>query len=109
MSSRLLHNLLAGEFVHVKYDPTLANDGDDGKMPAYLYRAPDGLFVNLELIRQGCSLAVADQPFEHDELFGFYEAKAQGDGKGIWKASPETEKQQDQADQNTPADPEPAE
>lgn len=84
-------NLLSGEFVHVKADSTLAETDEDGKKVGYLYRVPDGLFVNLELVRQGYALAARGYSFEHQELFRFYEGKAVADGKGIWAAKPAAE------------------
>ncbi|MDY6913473.1 MAG: thermonuclease family protein [Planctomycetota bacterium] len=80
-----LANLLAGEFVYVQMDTNLAERDAGGNTVAYLYRAPDKLLVNLELIRRGYALAATDYDYEHRELFSFYESKARADGKGIWK------------------------
>ena len=80
-----LANLLAGEFVYIQMDTNLAERDADGNMVAYLYRAPDKLLVNLELIRRGYALASTDYEYDHQELFGFYESKARADEKGIWK------------------------
>ena len=51
---------------------------------AYLYRAPDNLLVNLEVIRQGFGLAETDYYFDQQTAFRFYESKAQADDKGLW-------------------------
>jgi len=85
---RTFRNLFVGEFVYVEYDSALARQDEEGAMVAYLYRAPDKLFLNLELIRQGCALAAADYPYQHQELCRFYESKAQADGKGLWETPP---------------------
>lgn len=79
-----LANLVAGEFVYLEYDASLAEADEDGNRVAYMYRAPDKMFVNLELVRRGYALAADDYDYEHKELFSFYESKAAGDSKGIW-------------------------
>ena len=50
-ASAFLTNLLKGESVYLRYDQTKLDKY--GRLLAYLYRAPDGLFVNLEIVRQG--------------------------------------------------------
>ncbi|MCD4699930.1 MAG: thermonuclease family protein, partial [Phycisphaerae bacterium] len=101
-------NMLKGEFVSVEYDSTLAQEDETGLAVAYLYRAPDGMFLNLEIIRQGYGLAENDYPFQHDKLFGFYQQKAQADGKGLWASDkttvPSKEKTPSDAPADTPAD-----
>ena len=49
-ASAFTRNLLLGEPVYLRFD----TDRTDkyGRLLAYLYRAPDGLFVNLEIVRQ---------------------------------------------------------
>ncbi len=49
-----LTNLLAGEQVHVLFT-TEQLVGDGKPTAAKLFRVPDGLYVNLEMIRQGYS------------------------------------------------------
>ena len=65
------------------------------RLLAYLYRVPDGLFVNLEIVRQGYGHAYTRFPFKHMELFRHYERRAQEVGKGLWgditAAAPESE------------------
>jgi micrococcal nuclease len=51
---------------------------------AYLYRAPDGLFVNLEIVRQGYGHAYTRFPFKYLNLFREYEKKAREAGRGLW-------------------------
>lgn len=79
--------LLDGESVYVRTDPDWPTS-DDGRIWAYVYRAPDGLFINLELIRQGYARCAAAQPFEHQKLLRAYERLAQQRQKGIWAAPP---------------------
>ncbi|MDE0681648.1 MAG: hypothetical protein OXI63_01915 [Candidatus Poribacteria bacterium] len=53
---------------------------------AYLYRAPDGLFVNLEIVRQGYGHAYTQFPFKHMELFRYYGNRARTSGKELYGA-----------------------
>ena len=71
-ASMFLTNLLTGEEVYVKRHPENAT-GKYGRTLLYLYRAPDGLFVNLEIIRQGYGRAYTVYPFRYVELFKYYE------------------------------------
>lgn len=82
-ASRFLTNLLLGESVYVESKPGNTLDRY-GRTLAYLYRAPDGLFVNLEIVRQGYGHAYTKYPFERMELFRFYEHKAREAGRGLW-------------------------
>ena len=82
--SKFVRNLLKGEFVSLEYDSTLAQEDETGQAVAYLYRAPDGMLLNLEIIRQGYGLAADYYSYQHDKLFRFYQQKAQADGKGVW-------------------------
>ena len=77
-------NLLLGEFVYLRFD---GNRTDKyGRLLAYLYRAPDGLFVNLEIVRQGYGKAYTVFPFKHKALFQYYGTHAQNAGRGLWGA-----------------------
>ena len=53
-----------------------------------MYRASDGLFVNLELVREGYANAFVKYPFEYKDLFQHHEAQARKARKGIWPLSP---------------------
>lgn len=84
-----LTRLLVGEEVYV--DPTdlaapAANDSKVKNEPraARLFRAPDGLDVSLELVRQGYAPAGPDTPVEERELFRQAEARAKKFNRGIW-------------------------
>ena len=78
-------NLLLGESVYLRFD----GDRTDkyGRLLAYLYRAPDGLFVNLEVIRQGYGKVYTVFPFKHKTLFQHYSGQAQQAGRGLWNAA----------------------
>ena len=79
-----LARLLDGESVYVERDPNGPPRDGDQREWAYVYRAPDGLFVNLELLRQGYARLAVDEPFEHERLFRAHEAFARKLGKGVW-------------------------
>lgn len=75
-------NLLLGESVYLRFD---GNRMDKyGGLLAYLYRAPDGLFVNLEVVRQGYGKVYTVFPFKHKALFQHYGTQAQNAGRGLW-------------------------
>ena len=81
-ASNFTKNLLLGESVYLRFDAERTDKY--GRMLAYLYRAPDGLFVNLEIVRQGYGHAYTVFPFKHMELFRHYGAKAREAGKGLY-------------------------
>jgi len=79
-----MKNLLLNEYVTLAFDPDLDKKDEDGVMVAYLYRSPDGLFANLEVVRQGFGIVPTDYEFAHAQTFKFYQGKAKADGKGLW-------------------------
>jgi micrococcal nuclease len=81
-ASRFTTNLLKGESVYVEYDQQ--KQDRYGRTLAYLYRAPDGLFVNLEIVRQGYGHAYTKYPFKYLELFHRHERAAREAGRGLW-------------------------
>ena len=83
-ASHFLTNLLTGESVYLEYEQGSPSLDKYGLTLAYLYRVPDGLFVNLEIVRQGYGHAYTVFPFKYMELFRFYETKAREAGKGLW-------------------------
>jgi micrococcal nuclease len=78
-------NLLLGEEVWLRFDTNKVDKY--GRLLAYLYRVPDGLFVNLEIVRQGYGHVYTGFPFRHMDLFKYYEARARDIGKGLWEAA----------------------
>ena len=81
-ASNFTRNLLLGESVYLRFD--VEQTDRYGRLLAYLYRAPDGLFVNLEIVRQGYGHAYTRFPFKHIELFRHYGTKARAAGKGLY-------------------------
>jgi micrococcal nuclease len=82
-ASNFTTNLLLGESVYLRFDGD--RTGQHDRMRAYLYRAPDELFVNLEIVRQGYGKADKPPAFthKHQELFLSYERKASEAKKGM--------------------------
>ena len=76
-ATAFLHNLLLGESVSLHFE-------GDAPEQAYLYRAPDELFVNVEVVRQGYAQVNAPATFKHFELFVHYEERARTAEKGLW-------------------------
>ena len=87
-ASAFTKNLLLGEYVYLRFDTQKTDKY--GRLLAYFYRAPDGLFVNLEIVRQGYGNAYLTYPFKHMELFRHYGNKARESGKGLYAAQPQT-------------------
>jgi endonuclease YncB( thermonuclease family) len=50
----------------------------------YLFRQPDGLFVNQEVVRQGYGYAKTGLSFQYQDTFQAYEQRAREAGKGLW-------------------------
>jgi micrococcal nuclease len=83
-AKKFLVNLLKGEKVYVEYDRSSKDQDEFGTTLAYLHRAPDGLFVNLEVVRQGYGRVSSKVMFRHFTVFKAYEAKAMNVQKGMW-------------------------
>jgi micrococcal nuclease len=92
-AARFITNLLKGEKVYLMRDTKSGETNHHGRTLAHLYRAPDGLWVNLEIVRQGYGHVYTQLPFEHRDLFNYYERRARKSGKGIWEL-PESKAQQ---------------
>jgi len=82
-ASMFTTNLLKGEEVYIELEPD-NTVGKYGRKLLYLYRVPDGLFVNLEIVRQGYGHAYTVYPFQYMEIFRHYEDRAKELGKGLW-------------------------
>ena len=84
-----LENLLEAEAVFLRYAPAAENDSDDPRI-AHIFRVPDGLFVNLEVVRQGYAKVQTKPAGEHLDLLRYYERRASKSHKGIWAPPPPT-------------------
>ncbi len=76
--------LLEGESIYLEYELDWPPRDREDRVWAYVYRAPDGLLVNLELVRQGFARVSSVEPFEHQRLLQSYERLAQKNHKGLW-------------------------
>jgi micrococcal nuclease len=81
-STQFLSNLLSGERVYIIFDGEPKKD-KYGSYHGLVYRAPDGMFVNLELVRQGYA-TVFNGKFKYKELFSYYQSIAAEARKGLW-------------------------
>ena len=81
-ASSFLKNMLKGESVYLRFGNE--ERGKYGRILAYVYRAPDAIFVNLEIVRQGYGRAYTKYPFKHQDIFQHYEDRARKVGKGLW-------------------------
>jgi len=81
-----LANLLKGE--RVRIESTRLPGPRRGVTFAYVYRLPDGLFVNLEVVRQGYGRMERRFPFDKADLFAAAERAARTAGKGLWGPAP---------------------
>ena len=81
---RFLDNLLKGEQVFVQLEERDRSTDKSTRRLGLIRRAPDGLFVNLEVIRQGYGRAIDDEDFAQVKLFHFYELRAREAHKGVW-------------------------
>jgi micrococcal nuclease len=79
------HRLLDGRSVRLVGDAE-ARDRY-GRLLAYVYRRPDGLFVNAELARRGFARQLTIPPnVRYADRFGALVAQARGAGRGLWGA-----------------------
>ena len=85
-ATEFLNNLLAGERVYVL---ELGRGGLRGELLAVkVFRAPDGLYVNLELVRQGYARMSSAGLKGELKIFQAYEQRARQAGKGLWATLP---------------------
>ncbi len=81
-AAEFTRGLLAGKSVYLQFDRERRDKF--GRLLAYVYRAPDRLFVNLELVRLGYSRAYTKYPFKYSALFREHERQAKAEGLGVW-------------------------
>ena len=80
------HNLLDGERVWLVDKPDEPRDAYNRRL-CYVYRAPDGLCVNLEAVRQGYARAYRRFPHPDGRAYAAWENYAREHHKGVWRAS----------------------
>jgi endonuclease YncB( thermonuclease family) len=79
-----LTRLLVGESVYLEYEPDWPHRDREGRTWAHAYRAPDGLLIGLELVRQGYARVSATGRFSQEPLLRAYEQIARQARKGLW-------------------------
>lgn len=85
MTQLFLDNMLRGEKVYVVYDEKVEDEDESGNYVAYLYRVPDGLLVNIEVVRQGFAAADTRYDYTEKKSFVYYMNKARSLKKGLWR------------------------
>jgi micrococcal nuclease len=83
-ASQFTRILLEGKSVYLEYEAGASKLDKYGRTLAYVYRVPDRLFINQELIRQGYAHAYTRYPFRHLEAFRAHERAAREAKKGLW-------------------------
>ncbi|MBL4809953.1 MAG: thermonuclease family protein [Phycisphaerales bacterium] len=82
-----LKTLLDGEQLAVLVDPRRGTDAR-GFRRGYVYRMPDGLFVNLEMVRLGFSKHARDPSGFNDAVMLWAQDRARAARKGVWSPVP---------------------
>jgi micrococcal nuclease len=78
-------HLLRGHTVRLVFDAERRDRY--GRLLAYVYREPDGLFVNAELVRRGYAQTLTIPPnVAHASEFRRLAGSARRDGRGLWAA-----------------------
>ncbi len=83
-ASAFTHKLLDGGYVRVVFPPDHERQDRYGRTLAYLYRQPDDLFVNLEIVKHGYGHAYTRFPFDRLEEFRAAEREAREARRGLW-------------------------
>tara|TARA_R110000782_G_scaffold54637_8_gene115469 strand:- start:6161 stop:6976 length:816 start_codon:yes stop_codon:yes gene_type:complete len=104
-SRRFLTNLLLGERVLV-FEPEPGATDALGRRRGYLFRQPDGMFVDLEIIRQGYGKVSTRAAEPYEPVLRWYERRARELDRGVWGGPPEPEPAVE--DPEAPAQPAPA-
>ncbi|MBI2300393.1 MAG: hypothetical protein HYU66_15860 [Armatimonadetes bacterium] len=84
LATSALRTLLRDQSVYLKSDPKIAEPPAGETVEAYVYRAPNGPFANLEMIRQGRLRADRERDYALKESFLKAEQVARGTGRGVW-------------------------
>ena len=82
-AKQYIENLLLGERIYVRFTPE-DNLGIPGTNPALIYRVPDNLFINRDIILRGYGYVPAGYPAEYIESFRRYQEQARASRCGFW-------------------------
>ena len=84
-ATAFLREFLLDKSIYLRFDISKRDKYD--RLLGYVYRASDGIFVNLEIIREGYGRVDTRYPFKHEDTFTDYESRARTDRKGLWSSS----------------------
>ena len=82
-AKEFVKDAVEGRSVRLEYD--WERKDKYGRTLAYVYREPDGAFLNAEILREGYGFAYLVFPFKHSEEFRRLATEAKAGGKGLWK------------------------
>ena len=80
-----LQKILLDDSIYLRFDEHMRDQYE--RILGYVYRVSDGIFVNLEIIREGYGRVDTRYPFKHEDTFTDYESRAKTDRKGLWSSS----------------------
>lgn len=83
-ASAFTKSLLSGREVWSIADPEGDTIDQYGRTLAHLYRVPDGLWINYEIVRQGYGHVYTRARFKYRELFRSAERNARQNRLGLW-------------------------
>ena len=81
-ATAFLQEFLLDKSIYLRFD--ISKRDKYNRLLGYVYRASDGIFVNLEIIREGYGRVDTRYPFKHEEMFMSYESHAKAAKKGLW-------------------------
>jgi micrococcal nuclease len=82
-----LNSLLSGESVYIHQDPSYRKTAA-GRMTGFVFRSPDLLFVNQEIVRQGYAEHEPRRSSQFIEILSWWQSHARDAEKGIWSSEP---------------------
>lgn len=85
-AKRFLTRMLYGERVTV-FEPVPGATDAIGRRRGYIFREPDRLFVDLEIVRQGYGKVSTRAAAPYDRVLRWYEQRARELGRGVWGRS----------------------
>ena len=77
-----LKELLLDDSIFLRFDEHMRDQYD--RILGYVNRSSDGVFVNLEMLREGYAKVDLRYAFKYEELFTDYESRAKADRRGMW-------------------------
>ncbi len=89
-AKNFLEALLVGERLGILADVRRPTDAM-GRLRGYLYRLPDGMFVNLEMVRLGFAKHARDPGSFNSKAMQWAQNRARDARKGVWSVAPVVE------------------